>query len=68
MALAVKKDISLDPIQVGLFGADEVMPFPEDVPALIQELHLLSSPAIFNTQYGFHLTDNLSYVNVLCNR
>jgi hypothetical protein len=47
MALAVKKDISLDPIQVGLFGADEVMPFPEDVPALIQELHLLSSPAIF---------------------
>jgi hypothetical protein len=47
MAFVMKKNVSLDPIHVGLFGADGVMPFPEVVPDLIQELHLLSSPAVF---------------------
>jgi hypothetical protein len=47
MALVVEKDISLDPTHIRLLGADGIMPFPEDVPDLIQELHLLSSPAVF---------------------
>jgi hypothetical protein len=47
MVLTVKKDISLDPIHIGLFRADGLMPFPEDFPNLIQELHLLSSSAEF---------------------
>jgi hypothetical protein len=47
MAFVVKKYVSLDPIHVGLFGADGIMSFPEDLPDLIQELHLLSSLAVF---------------------
>jgi len=47
MALAVEKVVLLDPIQMGLFRADGLMPFPENFPGLIQEIQPLPSPAVF---------------------
>ncbi len=47
MAFAVEKDVSLDPIHICLFGADEVMSLPEDVPDLIKEIHVCPPRAVF---------------------
>jgi hypothetical protein len=40
MSLTVKKDVSLDPIAIGFFGADTEVPEASDVGDLIEQLFL----------------------------